>query len=64
MQRRKVGSQIMQAYGEGMFLLKDEIFHILRDVKEYIRNNEGQDMDPDHLVETYLLKDLSSLVTL
>ena len=62
-QRRKVGSQIMQAYGEGMFLLKDEIFHILQDVKDFIRNNERQDIDPDHLVETYLLKDLASLVT-
>lgn len=59
--RRKIASQIMQIYGEGMYSTEKET-HILRDTKQYIGENQGRDIDPVFMVESHLLKDLTSLV--
>lgn len=60
--RRKIASQIMQTYGEGMHSMKEETLHILKDTKQYIWETQGRDIDPVFLVESHLLKDLTSLV--
>lgn len=60
--RRKIASQIMQIYGEGMYSMEKET-HILKDTKQYIGENQGRDIDPVFMVESHLLKDLTSLVS-
>lgn len=47
--RRKIASQIMQIYGEGMYSMEKET-HILKDTKQYIGENQGRDIDPVFMV--------------
>ncbi|XP_055998071.1 cytochrome P450 2C31-like isoform X1 [Ostrea edulis] len=60
--RRKIGHQLLHTYGVGMHFLEDEILQKLADMKQFIRENEGKDLDPHDMVEEFLFKNLSSLV--
>ncbi|XP_062614296.1 cytochrome P450 2D28-like [Saccostrea cucullata] len=60
--RRKIGHQLLHTYGAGIRLLEAEILQKLKDVKQYIKDNEGKDIDPHDMVEDFLCKNLASLI--
>lgn len=60
--RRKLGHQVLRAYGEGLSCVESQIKRNLFSVKEYIRFNENKNLDPSEIVEEFVLNTVEVLV--
>lgn len=60
--RRKLGYQLLRAYGEGLSCRESQIKENIISVKELIRSNEYKNIDPSDIVEEFLLSTVEVLV--
>lgn len=60
--RRKLGYQLLRAYGEGLSYRESQIKENIISVKELIRSNEYKNNDPSDIVEEFLLSTVEVLV--
>lgn len=60
--RRKLGHQVLRAYGEGLSCVESKIKRNLVSVKEYLRSNENKNLDPSEIVEEFVLNTVEILV--
>lgn len=60
--RRKLGHQVLRAYGEGLSCVESQIKRNLVSVKEYLRSNENKNLDPSEIVEEFVLNTVEILV--
>lgn len=60
--RRKLGHQVLRAYGEGLSCVESQIKRNLFSVKEYIRFNENKNLDPSEIVEEFVLNTVEVLI--
>lgn len=60
--RRKLGYQLLRAYGEGLSCRESQIKENIISVKELIRSNEYKNIDPSDIVEEFLQSTVEVLI--